>query len=81
MKIKLTAGAQKQFIHLPDDVRKKARKQFGYLLEDIHHPSLHTKKYQGELNLWQGRIDKGWRFYFHIIEPEYIIISIINHPK
>ena len=81
MRIKLTIGAQKQFIDLPYDVRKKARKQFGYLLKDIRHPSLHAKKYQGDLNLWQGRIDRGWRFYFHIVEPDYIIVSIINHPK
>lgn len=81
MKVRLTSGAQKQFKNLPFEIQKKARKQFGYLIEDIRHPSLHAKKYQEGLGLWQGRIDKSWRFYFHIIEPHYIVISIITHPK
>ena len=81
MKVRLTDGAKKQFHHLPIDIKKKARKQFIYLLEDIRHPSLHAKKYQEASGIWQGRIDKSWRFYFYIIEPDYIIISIITHPK
>ncbi len=81
MKIKLTDTAGKQFAELPKQIQKKTRKQFGYLLQNFQHPSLHTKKYKGYENLWQGRIDKNWRFYFHIIEPHYIIVSIIKHPK
>jgi mRNA-degrading endonuclease RelE of RelBE toxin-antitoxin system len=81
MRVRLTQSAQKQFRNLPREIQKKTRKQFGYLVEDIRHPSLHAKKYQEGLNLWQGRIDKNWRFYFHIIEPHYIVISIIMHPK
>jgi mRNA-degrading endonuclease RelE of RelBE toxin-antitoxin system len=81
MQVRLTDSAEKQFLALPKHLQKKARKQFIFLLADICHPSLDIKKYQGFDNLWQGRIDKGYRFYFHIINPEYIIISIINHPK
>lgn len=81
MKIRLTDKAIKQYQSLPPSLKKKTDKQFMYLIEDIRHPSLNVKKYQGFENLWQGRIDKGYRFYFHIIEPHYIIISIINHPK
>jgi len=81
MKIQLTEGAQKQLRKLSVPLRKKARKQFSYLLVNFRHPSLNVKKYGGAENLWQGRIDKSYRFYFHVIEPDYIIISIINHPK
>lgn len=81
MRIRLTKRAIKQYRLLPSSLQKKADKQFAYLLVDIKHPSLNIKKYQSFENLWQGRIDKGYRFYFHIIEPNYIIISIINHPK
>ena len=81
MVIKLTATAAKQFKKLPLDLQKKARRQFAYLLEDLRHPSLYVKKDQGIEDVWQGRIDKGYRFYFHIINPHYVIISIINHPK
>ena len=81
MKIRLTDKAIKQYQELPKDLQKKTDKQFTYLSENTRHPSLNIKKYQGFENLWQGRIDKGYRFYFHVIEPEYIIVSIINHPK
>jgi mRNA-degrading endonuclease RelE of RelBE toxin-antitoxin system len=81
MKIKLTDKAIKQYNKLPKNLQQKADKQFEYLLTDSNHPSLNIKKYQGYENLWQGRIDKSYRFYFHIVDPDYIIISIINHPK
>lgn len=81
MRIRLTAGAIRQYKSLSKQLQKKADKQFLYLIEDYRHPSLNVKKYQGYENLWQGRIDKGYRFYFHVIEPHYIIISIINHPR
>ena len=81
MKIKLSEKAIKQYLSLPKSIQKKADKQFTYLLENHQHPSLNIKKYQGFEDLWQGRIDKGYRFYFYIIDPNYIIISIIKHPK
>jgi mRNA-degrading endonuclease RelE of RelBE toxin-antitoxin system len=81
MRVRLTNKAIKQYRALPKQVQKKADKQFGYLIENVRHPSLNVKKYGGVNNVWQGRIDKSYRFYFHIIEPHYIIVSIINHPK
>jgi len=81
MLIRLTDGAIKQYKSLPKQLQKKADKQFSYLIEDFRHPSLKVKKYQGFENLWQGRIDKNYRFYFHVVEPHYIIVSVINHPK
>ena len=81
MKIRLADKAIKQYQKLPKDLQNKTDKQFAYLSENIKHPLLNIKKYQGFENVWQGRIDKGYRFYFHIIEPDYIIVSIINHPK
>jgi mRNA-degrading endonuclease RelE of RelBE toxin-antitoxin system len=81
MQIRYTDNAEKQLLALPVHLQKKARKQFIFLLADIRHPSLNIKKYEGFGDLWQGRIDKGYRFYFHIVAPDYIIISIINHPK
>ncbi len=81
MKVSLTDKATKQYLALPLVLQKKADKQFTFLITDIRHPSLDIKKHQGQENLWQGRIDKGYRFYFHIIDPNYIVISIINHPK
>ena len=81
MEIKLSDKAVKQYQALPKVLQRKADKQFDYLVSDIRHPSLDIKKYKGTDDLWQGRIDKGYRFYFYIIAPSYIVISIINHEK
>ncbi len=80
-KIKISHTAIKQYVSLPASLKKKADRQFEYLLSDIRHPSLHAKKYKGHEDLWQARIDKNWRFYFFVIDPDYIIVSIIVHPK
>lgn len=81
MKVRLSDKAVAQYEALSKALQKKADKQFAYLLEDIRHPSLDIKKYKDTDDLWQGRIDKGYRFYFYIIAPDYIVISIINHEK
>ncbi len=81
MKVKLTDKAIKQYESLSVQLQKKTDKQFTYLVTDFRHPSLNIKKYKGSDEVWQGRIDKSWRLYFHVIEPHYIIVSIINHSK
>ncbi|MCX6738472.1 MAG: hypothetical protein NT098_00275 [Candidatus Parcubacteria bacterium] len=82
MKIILTEKAQRQFLSLSTELKKKTRKQFSYLLQDYRHPSLNAKKYHDASDeLWQARIDKGYRFYFFVQNPQYIVVSIIHHPK
>jgi mRNA-degrading endonuclease RelE of RelBE toxin-antitoxin system len=80
MKIRLTDRSAYQYARLPKSIQRKADRQFDYLSSDLRHPSLHAKKYQGHNNLWQARIDRSWRFYFHIIEPDEVVVSIIQHP-
>jgi len=81
MKITLSKNADKQYDKLPKHIQKKVDKQFAYLLQDFRHPSLNAKLYSGTDNLWQARIDKSYRFYFYIVEPNYIVVALINHPK
>ncbi len=81
MRVKLSETALKQYLNLSPILQKKTDKQFEYLFSNFRHPSLHTKKYKGNNDLWQARINKNWRFYFFVVTPHYIIISIIKHPK
>ena len=81
MRIKFTETANKQFDALPPEIQKKTERQLGHLLKNIRHPSLKAKKYKGHDDIWQARIDRTWRLYFHIVEPHYIVVSIIAHPK
>ena len=81
MKLRFTERADKDYAALPGNVRKAFAKQLRFLLANLRHPSLHAKKYDESLDLWQGRVSLGWRFYFKIDGDEYVIISIISHPK
>ena len=81
MKIDYTQSALDTLENLPLPMRKAFYKQAGYLLENLQHPSLRAKKFSESENLWQARVNKGWRFYFKIEGDTYIIVRIIPHPK
>jgi mRNA-degrading endonuclease RelE of RelBE toxin-antitoxin system len=81
MKLRFTGRADKDYAELPVAVRKAFAKQLGFLLANLRHPSLQAKKYSEAMDVWQGRVTRGWRFYFKIEGDEYVILSIIPHPK
>jgi hypothetical protein len=39
------------------------------------------KKYDETNDIWQARVDDGYRFYFQIDGETYILLSIISHQK
>jgi mRNA interferase RelE/StbE len=65
----------------PPNVRKAFFKQIKFLAADLHHPSLHAKKYDERRDLWQARVTKDWRFYFLIHDDTYLVLDVIPHPK
>jgi len=81
MQIRFTERADKDYAKLPADVRKAFQKQIGFLLANLQHPSLRAKKYDEANDIWQGRVNRNWRFYFAVRGNEYVILSIIPHPK
>lgn len=81
MRLEYTQSALGALNNLPVRVRKAFTKQAGFLLQNLHHPSLHAKKYSEAEDLWQARVSKGWRFYFKIVDDTYIVVRIIPHPK
>jgi len=52
-------------------------KQLSLLIANIRHPSLHAKKYDEAGDIWQGRINQDYRFYFRIVGDTYRILMII----
>ena len=81
MKADYSKRAGKTLKELPTDVRKAFFKQVKFLEQNLTHPSLHAKKYDESLDLWQARVNKNWRFYFLIRDDVYYIVDIIPHPK
>jgi hypothetical protein len=81
MNRRLTPVAVKNYIAAPASIRKAFDKQVKLLVENLHHPSLHAKKYDEAKDLWQAQVNRDWRFYFLIQDETYLILAIIPHPK
>ena len=81
MKLLRTTGFERNYAKAPQQVQRAFDKQSWFLLQNLHYPSLHSKKYDESRGLWQARVNKDWRFYFLIQEGGYLIVDIIPHPK
>ena len=81
MRIELTRRADKEYGKLSAQLQRQVDKQFDFMLENLRHPSLDAKKYGGTDDIWQGRVNRDYRFYFRIVDDTYHILMIIAHPK
>jgi mRNA-degrading endonuclease RelE of RelBE toxin-antitoxin system len=81
MRVVLTRRAARDLDNLPPRIQSTARKQFERLAQNIRHPSLRAKKYSESEDLWQGRVNRDYRFYFRIVADECRVQMIIPHPK
>lgn len=81
MKVVFSERFTKSFVNAPPEVHKLFGKQLANLLRNLNHPGLHAKKYDESQDIWQARVNRGWRFYFRIEGDIYTLIDIIPHPK
>lgn len=58
------------FASLPQSIRAKVHKAFLLFQQNPNHPSLHIKRVQGAQGIWEGRIDRQYRFTFHYEERD-----------
>jgi mRNA-degrading endonuclease RelE of RelBE toxin-antitoxin system len=65
----------------PAAVQRAFYKQLRFLQSNLQYPSLHAKKFDEATDLWQARVNGGWRFYFTIAGDTYRIEDVIPHPK
>ena len=79
MKVLFTVRFHRSFADAPEDIKRAFDKQLSLLLRDLRHPSIRAKKY--DATRWQGRVTRGWRFYFRIEDDTYVVLDIIAHPK
>ena len=70
----------KSLAGLPIMIQKKFKKQVGYLISNLRHPSLRAKKFDETKGIWQARVDKYFRFYFTIENDVYKLLDITDHP-
>lgn len=81
MKVHTSARFDKSYAKAPLRIQRLVDKQIRFLLDNIRHPSLHTKKYDESRDIWQARVDGSWRLYFQIKTDTYFLINVMNHPK
>jgi mRNA interferase RelE/StbE len=72
---------QRSFAAAPRAVQKACDKQLNLLVLNLRHPSVRAKKFDASRNIWQGRINRNWRFYFTIEGDAYYLIDMVSHPQ
>lgn len=81
MKIRTIPHFDRSYRKAPPEIREAFSKQVKHLLDDLHHPSLHAKKFDESRGRWQARVNRSWRFYFNIDGETYVLTDIMPHPK
>jgi hypothetical protein len=81
MRVVDSDGALLAIADAPAAVRKAFHKQVAFLVHDLRHPSLQSKKYDESNDIWQARVNQDWRFYFWIEADSYRILKVVSHPK
>lgn len=81
MKIAKTDTFTKGYQKLPQTIQKKTDKQLVLLSKNIRHPSIRAKKVQGLSDIWEGRIDRSYRFTFIIQEDVIIVFRVGPHDE
>jgi len=71
---------KKSYDKLPEDIKQKTRKAFELFKQDQKHPSLNIKLIQGQKRkIYEGRINKYYRFTFEIVDDTIYFRNIGRH--
>ena len=81
MQVLIAERFARSYVDASPEVQKAFGKQPANLLRDLRHLSLDAKKYDRERDVWQARVNGGWRFYFRIEGDVYVLLDIVPHPK
>ena len=65
----------------PLTIQRAVDRRIALLVQNLRHPSLRAKKYGEVHDIWQARVNGGWRFYFTIEGDLYRLLSLLPHPK
>lgn len=79
MNVTHTAKIRRSLREFPSEVQEAFYKQVEFLRKDIRHPSLRAKKYDESQGVWQARVTRNVRFYFLIMQDDYLLLDIKYH--
>ncbi len=80
MRLLYTERFLRSYTAAPEAIRRAFDRRARFLVQNLRHPSLHAKKYDEARDLWQARVNGGWRLYFQIKSDIYILLEMIPHP-
>lgn len=81
MKFERPDKFKKQYKKLPLKVQVRCEKQLKLLATNFRHPSIRVKKKQGAEDIWEGRVDRFYRFTFTISEDVITLRAIGPHDE
>ena len=64
---------------LPGQVRKQTDRKLRCLVENVAHPSLRVKRVRKYRGVFEGSINRDYRFLFQITTGAYILLRIGRH--
>lgn len=81
MEYKALRSFWRDYRNLPPKLQEKAKKAFALFKQNPHHPSLQTHPIRGTSNpkIFEGYLDRGYRFTFHYEEGAVVFRRIGSH--
>jgi mRNA-degrading endonuclease RelE of RelBE toxin-antitoxin system len=79
MKIIRTQRFLEDYRKLPPQVQRQTDRKLRYLAENLAHPSLRVKRVRKYENVYEGSINKDYRFLFLITSEGYLLLRIGRH--
>ena len=81
MKIAKTKAFVKNYHRLPKNIQNKTDKQIIFLSKNLRHSSIRAKKLGGFSDVWEGRVDRSYRFVFSIETNTIILLRVGPHDE
>jgi mRNA interferase RelE/StbE len=79
VRVSFTKPFHRDYKGLPENMQKQIDKQIVQLIENPKHPSLHIKKMEGRLSVWEARITKGYRMTFQVDGDVFVLRRVGTH--
>ena len=80
MRLHYTERFRVSYQRAPRSIQRAFDRKAAFLVANLRHPSLRAKKYDEARDIWQARVDGGWRVYFTIHGGTYTLIDLMPHP-
>lgn len=79
MKFRYSQTFEDDFADLPDKIKVKVEKILRLFMNDQKYPSVRTKKIKGAKGIWEGRVDRKYRFTYEYEEGGILFRRIGPH--